>query len=144
MDREFLKSNRLRILVNGIHAKSGGGVTYLKNILPILAEDAELELHLFIHKEQFELFEAVDERIRVHLLDYRNGFFFNLVWEQFALPILARSMSIDVTVSPANYGPLMAPAQVIMLRNSLAVAGKETRPIKRLYWAGLTIMTARH
>jgi glycosyltransferase involved in cell wall biosynthesis len=142
MDREFLKSNRLRILVNGIHAKSGGGVTYLKNILPILAEDAELELHLFIHKEQFELFEAVDERIRVHLLDYRNGFFFNLVWEQFALPILARSMSIDVTVSPANYGPLMAPAQVIMLRNSLAVAGKETRPIKRLYWAGLTIMTA--
>jgi glycosyltransferase involved in cell wall biosynthesis len=142
MDREFLKSNRLRILVNGIHAKSGGGVTYLKNILPILAEDAELELHLFIHKEQFELFEVVDERIRVHLLDYRNGFFFNLVWEQFALPILARSMSIDVTVSPANYGPLMAPAQVIMLRNSLAVAGKETRPIKRLYWAGLTIMTA--
>jgi glycosyltransferase involved in cell wall biosynthesis len=142
MDREFLKSNRLRILVNGIHAKSGGGVTYLKNILPILAEDAELELHLFIHKEQFELFEAVDERIRVHLLDYRNGFFFNLVWEQFVLPILARSMSIDVTVSPANYGPLMAPAQVIMLRNSLAVAGKETRPIKRLYWAGLTIMTA--
>lgn len=142
MDRKFLKSNRLRILVNGIHAKSGGGVTYLKNILPILAEDAELELHLFIHQDQFQLFDVVDERIRVHLLDFRNGFFFNLVWEQFALPILARSMSIDVTVSPANYGPLMAPAQVIMLRNSLAVAGKETRPVKRLYWAGLTIMTA--
>ena len=142
MDKIFLKSDRLRILVNGIHAKSGGGVTYLKNILPILAEDPELELHLFIHQDQFQLFEIVDERIRVHLLDFSNGFFFNLVWEQFALPILARSMSIDVTVSPANYGPLMAPAQVIMLRNSLAVAGKETRPVKRLYWAGLTIMTA--
>jgi glycosyltransferase involved in cell wall biosynthesis len=142
MDRNFLKSDRMRILVNGIHAKSGGGVTYLKNILPILAEDAELELHLFIHKDQFDLFDAIDDRIRVHLLNFRNGFFFNLVWEQFALPILAKGMSIDVTVSPANYGPLFAPAQVIMLRNSLAVAGKETRPIKRLYWAGLTIMTA--
>ena len=35
-----------------------------------------------------------------------------------------------------------APAQIIMLRNSLAVAGKEKRPIKRLYWGGLTLMTA--
>ena len=142
MDRKFLKSDRLRILVNGIHAKSGGGVTYLKNILPILAEDAELELHLFIHEDQFALFDIVDERVRVHLLDFHNGFFFNLLWEQFALPILAKVMSTDVTVSPANYGPIFAPAQVIMLRNSLAVAGKETRPVKRLYWAGLTIMTA--
>jgi glycosyltransferase involved in cell wall biosynthesis len=142
MDRSFLKSDRLRVLINGIHAKSGGGVTYLKNILPILAEDSELEIHLFIHQDQFELFDIIDERIRVHLLDFRNGFFFNLVWEQFALPVLAKVMSVDVTVSPANYGPLIAPAQIIMLRNSLAVAGKETRPIKRLYWAGLTIMTA--
>ena len=142
MERIFLQSDRLRVLINGIHARSGGGITYLKNILPLLAEDLELELHLFIHEDQFELFNVIDERIRVHLLEFPNGFFFNLVWEQFALPILAKVMSIDVTISPANYGPLMAPAQVIMLRNSLAVAGRETRPVKRLYWAGLTIMTA--
>ncbi|MEE2759830.1 MAG: glycosyltransferase family 1 protein [Pseudomonadota bacterium] len=142
MERKFLQSDKLRVLINGIHARSGGGITYLKNILPLLAEDSELEFHLFIHEDQFELFNVIDERIRVHLLEFPNGFFFNLVWEQFALPILAKVMSIDVTISPANYGPLMAPAQVIMLRNSLAVAGRETRPVKRLYWAGLTIMTA--
>jgi len=101
-----------------------------------------LEIHLFLHRDQFELFGTLDERIRLHLLRFNNGFFANLIWEQCALPILARIMSVDVTVSPANFGPLFAPAQIIMLRNSLAVAGKETRPIKRLYWAGLTIMTA--
>jgi len=37
---------------------------------------------------------------------------------------------------------LMAPAPVIVLRNSLAVAGRETRLLKRLYWGGLTLMTA--
>ena len=142
MSKKFLKSDRLRVLVNGIHAKSGGGATYLQNILPLLAEDQELEIHLFLHREQFDLFSFLNERIRIHLLNFHSGFFSNLFWEQFALPILAKIMSVDVTVSPANYGPLAAPAQIIMLRNSLAVASRETRPIKRLYWLGLTLMTA--
>jgi glycosyltransferase involved in cell wall biosynthesis len=142
MSRDFLRSDRLRVLVNGIHAKSGGGVTYLRNIMPLLAQDNDLELHLFIHRDQFELFGTIDERIRIHLLNFRNGFFSNLVWEQLALPIFAGVMRVDITLSLANYGPLFAPAPLIMLRNSLAVAGKETRLVKRLYWAGLTVMTA--
>lgn len=141
MKRAFLNSDRLRVLVNGIHAKSGGGVTYLRNIMPLLAADDELELHLFIHRDQFALFGTIHERIRIHLLDFPNGFFSNLVWEQFALPIFARVMKVDATLSLANYGPLAAPSQIIMLRNSLAVVGKETRLLKRLYWVGLTIMT---
>lgn len=140
--KDFLSSDRIRVLINGIHAKSGGGVTYLRNILPLLAEDDELEIHLFIHQDQFELFGTVDERLRIHLLTFPNGFFANLLWEQFVLPVLANVMSVDVTLSPANYGPLMAPAPVIMLRNSLAVVGRETRLVKRLYWVGLTVMTA--
>ena len=140
-EKRFLQSEGIRVLVNGIHAKSGGGVTYLRNIMPLLAEDDDLELHLFLHRDQFELFGVIDERIRVHLLDFSNGFFINLVWEQFVLPFLAKSMSVDVTLSPANYGPLMAPRQIIMLRNSLAVVGRETRIIKRFYWFGLALMT---
>jgi glycosyltransferase involved in cell wall biosynthesis len=142
MKRTFLKSNRLRVLVNGIHAKSGGGVTYLRNIMPLLAVDDELELHLFLHRDQFALFGTIHERVRIHLLDFPAGFFSNLAWEQLVLPIFARVMRVDVTLSLANYGPLAAPSQIIMLRNSLAVVGKETRLLKRLYWVGLTIMTA--
>ena len=110
-EKRFLQSSEIRVLVNGIHAKSGGGVTYLRNIIPLLAEDPGLELHLFLHRDQFQLFGVLDERIRLHLLDFPNGFFSNLIWEQVVLPILARSMSVDVTLSPANYGPLFAPAR---------------------------------
>ena len=42
-----LRSERVRVLINGLHAKSGGGVTYLRNMLPRLANDGRLELHLF-------------------------------------------------------------------------------------------------
>ena len=140
-EKQFLQSDGIRVLVNGIHAKSGGGITYLRNILPLLADDEELELHLFLHRDQFDLFGLADERVRLHLLDFPSGFFSSLIWEQAVLPFLAKCMSVDVTLSPANYGPLFAPRQIIMLRNSLAVAGRETRIMKRLYWAGLALMT---
>jgi len=139
--RNFRSSDRVRVLVNGIHAKSGGGVTYLRNILPLLAEEEDFEIHLFIHKDQFKLYGILDERVHTHVLEYPNGFFSNLLWEQLALPILAKVMSVDVTLSPANYGPLLAPRQIIVLRNSLAVVGRETRLLKRLYWIGLALMT---
>lgn len=131
-----------RVLINALHAKTGGGITYLRNIVPELAETGEFELHLFLHRDQFDLLGPVDERVRVHLFDFPSGILHLLAWEQLALPILARIMGADVTLSPANFGPLAAPGAVIMLRNSLAVVGRETRISKRIYWATLAIMTA--
>jgi glycosyltransferase involved in cell wall biosynthesis len=132
----------LRILINGMHAKSGGGLTYLRSILPHLAADTDLELHLFINRAQYDLLAPLDHRIRIHLFDISERAARLLLWEQLAMPVLANVMDADVTFSPANYGPLAAPGRVIMLRNSLAVAGRETRLLKRLYWMALFLMTA--
>ena len=134
-------NRRVRVLVNGLHAHSGGGVTYLRNMLPLLAGDEELELHLSLHRHQGDLFSPVDSRVRVHFAGFTDGFYRRLVWEQTALPLLARRLGVDVTFSPANFGPLLAPAPVVLLRNALAVAETETRPSKRLYWAALGAMT---
>ena len=135
------QSGRIRVLVNGIHAKSGGGVTYIRNLLPLLARDHSIELHFFLHSEQLALFGSIDKNVKIHSLNFPNGFFVTLLWEQFILPIHAKLISVDVTYSPANFGPLFATRTVILLRNSLAVAGDETRLIKRLYWLCLTWMT---
>ena len=103
-EKPFLQSESIRVLVNGIHAKSGGGVTYLRNIMPLLAEDDDLELHLFLHRDQFELFGVIDERIRVHLLDFSNGFFTNLIWEQVVLPqVLLRLQAAPQTLALAHW-----------------------------------------
>ncbi|MBF0094767.1 MAG: glycosyltransferase family 4 protein [Alphaproteobacteria bacterium] len=129
------------MLINGLHAKTGGGVTYLRNMLPLLAADPELELTLFLKREQLPLFSPIDERVRVRTFDFGGGLFRLLAWEQTVLPVLARRMGARVTFSPANFGPLLAPGPVILLRNALEVAKEESRPAKRLYWAGLSLMT---
>jgi glycosyltransferase involved in cell wall biosynthesis len=131
-----------RILINGVHAKTGGGVTYLRGLLPLLANDPELELHLFIHQEQLAIFADFDERIRIHAFDFRPTLVFLSLWEQFSLPALARAMAADVLFSPANFGPFLSASSVILLRNSLAVVEREGRLAKRIYWGALAFATA--
>ncbi|HEB79205.1 MAG TPA: glycosyltransferase family 1 protein [Rhodospirillales bacterium] len=133
--------SNVRALVNGLHAKSGGGVTYLRHILPVLQSDPELQVHLVLHEDQRSLFEDFGENVRVHYATFKNGFYRRLLWEQMVLPFLARRLGVQVTFSPANFGPLLAPGPVILLRNALAVSEVETRPGKRLYWLFLTVMT---
>lgn len=137
----YLRSKKLRLVVNALHAKSGGGVTYLRNMLPLLAEDERLETHIFLHRTQLELFHPLDERIFVHVFEFSLGLARLTIWEQFVLPIMAKIMSADLIFSPANFGSLFLGNQVILLRNALAVARTETRWSKRLYWVALGIIT---
>ncbi len=135
-------NNVVRVLVNGLHAKTGGGVTYLKNILPVLAADKELEIHLCLHGSQCSTFEPLDQRIRLHQADFDDNFYKRLIWEQIQLPLMAHRIKAAVTFSPANFGPILAPGPVILLRNALEVSGEEARLSKRIYWRVLSIMTA--
>jgi len=139
--KSYLRSQRLRVVINALHAKSGGGVTYLRNILPLLADDDRLEPHIFLHRSQLHLFHPMDERIIIHVFDFPLGLVLLMSWEQIILPVMARVMSADVIFSPANFGSILAGRQVILLRNALAVAKTETRWSKRIYWFALGFIT---
>lgn len=141
-DKDALSGRRIRLLVNGLHSKSGGGVTYLRNMLPLLAADDEIDLHLCIQEDQRSLLPANAERITLHVLPHRFSFWQLHFWEQFSLPRLARRIGADVTFSPANYGPILAPNPVILIRNAIGVAFVERRPMKFFYWAGVSLGTA--
>lgn len=132
------------MLINALHAKSGGGVTYLRNMLPFFAADPSIEAHLCIHKNQSGIFGDIPENVVVHPQEFRSGFWWLACYEQILVPRLAREIGAGVTFSPANYGPLFAPNQVIMLRNALGVAFVEKRPSKIAYWAviyGATLLS---
>lgn len=134
--------DRLVVLVNGLHAKTGGGATYLRNVCPLLARAAGVELHMCLHRDQDALGLDGDPDIRLHRLDFATGFWRLLAREQVAVPRLARRLHADVVFSPANYGPLAAPASVVMLRNALAVGAVDKRLVKRAYWGLLAVATA--
>ena len=129
------------VLINALHARSGGGVTYLRNVLPLLAQDERLDVHLFIESDQIEIFHPVDERVRVHVFVAAGSPSALAFWEQLILPILARVMDADVIFSPANFGCLLSDRNVILLRNAFSVVRVETRPGRWLYWGALSLMT---
>lgn len=133
---------RIRVLVNGLHAKSGGGISYVRYLLPELAKHPELELHLALHESQADLVGPHWDGIRVHLFRFRANVITLLLWEQLVLPMMARIMGADVIFSTANYGPLIpGTCHVVLLRNSLAVLGIARGLKQRLYWVALAGVT---
>lgn len=132
----------VRVLINAIHARAGGGLTYLRGILPPLAADPRLDVHLCLQRDQDVSDIQVPESIAVHRVNGLHGFFGRLISEQVLVPLLARRIDADTTLSPANYGPLLTRRPVIMLRNTLDVEKTEPRLAKRVYWWGLRAATA--
>lgn len=138
-----MERNRpLRVLVNALHAKSGGGITYLRAMLPLLAADPRLDLVLLIHGHTLPLFAPLDPRIQVQALDLPAGMAREMVWEQLHLPAMAKRLGADMVFSPANFGPLALKNQVIVLRNDVTVGRSEPRLAKKMYWWVLTALTA--
>jgi len=134
-------SGPFRLLINGLHARTGGGVTYLRNMLPLMANERDVEIHLCAHEDQKDVLPTGIENINYHFLNFRRGFW-NVLWrEQIDLPLLARSIGADVTFSPANYGPVFAKNPVVMVRNAVSVGFVERRPLKLAYWALLYLAT---
>jgi glycosyltransferase involved in cell wall biosynthesis len=136
-----LTSPPLRVLVNAVHAKSGGGVTYLRNLLPLLAAEPGLDVHLAVQAGQRDLALEVAGGRPLHLLPDRGALYTVLVQEQTDIPALARRIGAGVVFSPANFGPLRGCAGVILLRNAFAVGALERRLSKRLYWAAVRVLS---
>lgn len=134
-------SQPLRVLINGIHAKSGGGLSYLRALLPLLAADSRLVLTLLIHRKQEALFQPLPAGVTVELIDLPPGQLRELAWEQLRLPAMARRLGAQVVFSPANFGPLAIRSQVVVLHNDVSVARFEKRLGKKVYWAALKALT---
>ncbi|MDC1213945.1 glycosyltransferase [Rhodospirillales bacterium] len=130
-----------RVLINALHSKTGGGVTYLKNMLGKLTLRDDLDVHLVLQEKQIELFEKKTSKATVHIVGGGNNRFVVLLLEQFFVPIIGWKIKADVTFSPANFGPFFAKRPVILLRNALAVRNVESRNAKRLYWQLLKVAT---
>lgn len=125
---------KIKVLINSLHAKKGGGITYLRNILPYLAKDPEIDLHICLHENQKKLLPESIDGVTIHTMNFKSGFWRLALREQIDVPILARKIGANVSFSPANYGPIFAPNSVVLLRNALSVAFVEKRPVKIAYW----------
>ncbi len=136
------RKDRTRILVNALHSKSGGGLTYLRNVLPRMIANEQLDVHVCLQKRQETLFEPSLSGATLHYIDEDKNLFQVLIAEQLHLPQLARRINAAVIFSPANYGPIFFRSSVILIRNALSVAFVERRIRKLVYWFLLYLATS--
>jgi glycosyltransferase involved in cell wall biosynthesis len=125
----------VRVLINALHSKSGGGLTYLNNILPLLNKDRRIDVHICLHRNQLGIIDLDGlENITPHTMNFNYTLWYMMYFEQVILPKKASSLNYDVLFSPANYGPLLFSRSVLLMRNALSVAFVERRISKQLYW----------
>ena len=128
------------VVVNAIHAKSGGGVVFFNHIIPLLAQDPELQLTVVAHEDYVDRLQ-IPEQVKVHAVNYEDGFLKTLIWEQFKLPKLVKNLGGVVTFNLANYGPLLAPKPVMYVTNNPEVRHFVHTRTEKLYWHALIWMT---
>jgi glycosyltransferase involved in cell wall biosynthesis len=111
------KKTKRRIAINALSARIGGGVTYLRNIVPRLARlDADNEYYLFISDESYQsIFESIKIDHMVKVVKIRtSNLLVRMLREQFLVPFMIRRHKIDILYCPANIVSFFAPCKKIL------------------------------
>lgn len=121
-----------RVLLNGLASTAGGGITYLRNVLPRLGRLGS--------GHRFVALAPAD-----HLADYRrlvraeikldtapvNGLLQRLWWEQTGLRRRLKEQSVDVLVSLGNFALFSSPVpQILFNRNDLHFSREFDRDLR--------------
>ena len=132
------------VAVNAIHAKGGGGTSYLKNILPVLGVRARPgeAFRVIGRRGQEGLVADCGPAVSFHEVNAPASTLGGLLWEQARLPGVVRRLGADVLFCPQNYIPLRGDTpSVLYLRNSLE-AGRQARGLyQKAHWRALGVLT---
>ena len=120
----------IHLFVNGTAASAGGGLTYLRNVIPQLSLRKDTRATI-----------AIDPKFRKQLPDPANLTFiesppFNgasrrFLWEQFSLPEQVRVSGADVLLSAGNFAMRKCPVpQVLLSGNALYISRDFNRDLK--------------
>jgi len=118
------------VAINGLFAKTGGGVTYLRNLLRSLLEaSVEDEYVVFVAPERrSEVIVVAHSRMKVVEVSL-PGRLARLSYEQVILPLRLRSCRANVLYAPAEIAPILAPCPVVLgLQNANVY---QTRTVNR-------------
>jgi len=107
----------MRIFINGLGASAGGGLTYLRNVLPHLAHREDVRATVVVSPES-----GIDGNGNVHVIrvDMQAGTARRFWFEQTELPKMIRRCSADILISTGNFALRKSPVpQILLSRNSL-------------------------
>jgi glycosyltransferase involved in cell wall biosynthesis len=101
----------MRIAINGLSARFGGGLAYLRNLLEHLSRiDRENTYVVFSSPEKRDSFTLDAPNFKVIAPGFPGeAIVRRAIWEQIVLPALIRRHSIDILFSPGGIAPAVLP-----------------------------------
>jgi glycosyltransferase involved in cell wall biosynthesis len=109
----------IHLFVNALAASSGGGLTYVRNIVPHLAARHDVQATLLL-SPGFRGELGVWPNIKIVDHSEPSGTTRRFVFEQCSVPALIRASGADVLISTGNFALRNAPVpQILLSRNAL-------------------------
>ena len=111
----------MRVLLNAVAAKMGGGANYIRTLARELAEQHQHEFLFLVPGSQAAAIRDIAPHIRVIASNTTEQSFLRRLWfDQVEVPRILRRERIDVLFSTANFATFFCPCrQLLLVRNSL-------------------------
>jgi glycosyltransferase involved in cell wall biosynthesis len=112
----------IHLMVNALAASAGGGITYVRNILPLLSGRDDMRATFLLTRELREQLSPASE-LSVIECNLPKSAGSRFTCEQRVLPGLIRERKADVLLSAGNFALWRSPVpQILLSRNSLYVS----------------------
>jgi glycosyltransferase involved in cell wall biosynthesis len=122
----------IRLFINGLAASAGGGLTYLRNVLPRLAHRNNDGVRVTVLLGPSLAGEFNELPGITILTSASSGAAARFFHEQFEVPRIIRRAGVDVLLSPGNFAIFRSPVpQILLSGNSLYVSPDFVRDLRQ-------------
>jgi glycosyltransferase involved in cell wall biosynthesis len=129
----------IHLFVNSLAASAGGGLTYIRNVIPHLASTPDLRVTVALSPELRQEFGGWSN---IEFLELDTRLAKRFWFEQFRLPKLIRHCEADVLLSTGNFALRNSPIpQVLLSRNSIYTCADYYRDLRTRHEYGTWLDT---
>jgi len=121
----------IHLFINALAASAGGGLTYVRNVVPLLCDRKDVQATVLLGAR---LREELNKAANVHLLavEAPKGTAQRFWFEQSKLPVLIRESNANVLLSVGNFALWNSPIpQILLSRNALYTSTDFERDLRR-------------
>jgi glycosyltransferase involved in cell wall biosynthesis len=131
----------MHLFLNGLAASAGGGLTYLRNVLPHLSAHEGVQVTAAMNPHLRQEFSGLT-RVSLPEINFQAGTLKRFWQEQTSLPTAIRRSGADVLVSVGNFALRKSPVpQILLSRNSLYTSTDFLRDLRQRREYGLWLDT---
>jgi len=131
----------MHLFLNGLAASAGGGLTYLRNVLPQLSARGDVQVTAAVSPQLRPEFRNLP-RIALAEIDLPAGTVARFWGEQSSLPATILKSGADLLISAGNFALRKSPVpQILLSRNSLYTSSDFSRDLHRRKEYGLWLET---